>query len=89
MSNQITERDIEEVIRSTQKDFKKNLTLLAGLFFIFGTITYFVIINMPVFTDAEKDIILRIPRTGKELNDIAQVIKHYSETNYYEVMAAF
>ena len=89
MSNEITKEDIDELIRRTQKDFKRNATFLAVLFFIFGTVTYFVIINMPVFTIQEKEILYRIPRTGKELNDIALVIKSYSESNYYEVMAAF
>jgi hypothetical protein len=88
-ADEITKEDMDELILKTKKDFKKNLTLLAVLMFIFGTITYFVIMNMPVFSEVEKETLLRIPRTGKELNNIAIVIKKYSEANYYEVMAAF
>jgi predicted PurR-regulated permease PerM len=85
----IQEEDIQKFIQETQKDFTRNLTILAIMFFIFGTITYFVILNMPVFSDEEKQILFRIPYNGKQLNEVAIVIKGYSETNYYEVMAAF
>lgn len=89
MSNEITEEDIELLIFKTRKDFKKNATMLGVLFFIFGTITYFIIVNMPVLTPVEKEMVYRIPRDGDDLNKIATVIKAYSETNYYEVIAAF
>lgn len=89
MSHEIKNDDIDKLVKSTQKDFKKNVSFLGALFFVFGMTTYFVLINMPVFSDEEKNILMRIPRSGKELNDIAAVIRSYSESNYYEVMAAF
>ena len=89
MPSEITQKEIDELIRNTQKDFKRNATVLGILFIIFGTIIYFVIMNLPSFTDEEKAVMLRIPRTTKELEDIAQVIMGYSETNYYGLMAAF
>ena len=87
--SEITEKDIQEYIQKTQKDFKRNATILAVLFLVFGVTTFLVISNMPVFTQEEKKIIFRIPRSGKQLSELSQVIKAYSETYNYEVLAGF
>ena len=89
MPSEITQKEIDELIQQTQKDFKKDSTILGILFFIFGVIIYFVILNLPSFSDAQKVILFQIPRTAQDLNDIAQVIMSYSESNYYGLMAAF
>ena len=89
MASQITDEEIKRLITGTQKEFKRNIVYLGSLFVIFGTITYFVIRNLPHFSDEEKAKLFVIPRKGEDLQNIANVITSYSGTNYYEVMAAF
>lgn len=89
MASSITEEDIERLITSTQKEFKRNIVYLGSLFVVFATFTYFIITNLPHFSDEEKAQLFIIPRNGQDLQKIALVITSYSVTNYYEVMAAF
>ena len=89
MASAITEEDIERLITSTQKEFKRNIVYLGSLFVVFATFTYFIFRNLPHFSDEEKTQLFIIPRNGQDLQKIALVITSYSVTNYYEVMAAF
>ncbi|CAI2377911.1 unnamed protein product [Moneuplotes crassus] len=89
MTKEITQEDIEKLKKETQKDFKKNATWLAVLFVIFASIIFYVIMSLPSFTQKERDILFRIPREGKDLDQMSKVIMSYSDTNYYTMLAAF
>mmetsp|Transcript_18494 Transcript_18494/g.18189 ORF Transcript_18494/g.18189 Transcript_18494/m.18189 type:complete len:125 (-) Transcript_18494:455-829(-) len=89
MPSDITQEDIDKLIKDTQKDFRKNVTWLAVLFVVFATVIWYVVMSLPSFSEAEKDILFRIPREGKDLDNISKVIMSYSDTNYYTMLAAF
>lgn len=44
---------------------------------------------MPDFTQQEKDVLFKLPRSPKDLSDIINVIEGYAGNYYWEVLGAF
>lgn len=83
------ELDIEGLRRETEETLSRNKYILLGIVVLclIGLVLFMVF--APEFTEAEKLVLFKIPRTPANFSALIQVIKGYTVTSYYYVLSAF
>lgn len=81
--------DIELIKTETQKNLKRNKTLLAVLFGL-AILGLFIFIQFaPPMSLSEKEILIRIPWSAQEIYELGQVLSAYTVNYYWYVLCLF
>ena len=81
--------DIEKLIKETEKDITRNKLILGMILLSEVLIISLFVINAPSFTEEQKTILFKLPRSPQDFLDLISVVKIYISNSYYYTMSAF